>query len=114
MEKLLEKMNYFVYDSQADYFDLDKGQAKLIVEKLEEKQDVDNMYNLVFQDMVQDYIESLNYDLVENKEYLTLTEQEKQKVAIKLYRNEYLQDVINEIIDYNIGNILIERGKNNE
>lgn len=77
--------------------------------------DILKMYELVFKNEVQDYIESLNSDLEENEKALTLTEDEKDIIAHKLvFKNEYLWETIHEIIDYEIGYILNERGTNNE
>lgn len=61
-----------------------------------------DMYDLVFEDMVKCYLE--NFD------GLSLTESEIKEIAKKMiYKNEYLWETINEIIDYYIGNILNER-----
>ena len=68
------------------------------------------MYDLVFEDIVQNYIECLNEDAEDNKEKLTLTESEKKKVAHKLiYNNDYLWETIHEIVDYEIGRIINNR-----
>jgi hypothetical protein len=78
--------------------------------------DILKMYELVFKREVQDYIESLNSDLEVNKEYLTLTDDEKDIIAHKLvFKNDYLWQTIHETIDYEIGHILNERrGKEDE
>lgn len=78
--------------------------------------DILKMYDLVFQDMVQCYIENLNMDLEENQEYLTITEEEKKTIAYKMiYKNEYLWEIINDTIDTYINDILREReSKENE
>ena len=73
------------------------------------------MYDLVFQDMVQCYIENLNTDLEENEGALSITEDEKKEIAYKMiYKNEYLWEIINDTIDNYIGDILRERGEENE
>ena len=83
--------------------------------KQKENENVLKMYELVFKNEVQDYIESLNMDLEENEKALTLTEDEKDIIAHKLvFKNEYLWETIHETIDYEINYILKERGKNDE
>lgn len=78
--------------------------------------DILKMYDLVFQDMVQCYIENLNMDLEENKEYLKISEDDKKTIAYKMiYKNEYLWEIINDTIDTYIRDILREReSKENE
>ena len=102
--ELLEKLNYFVYDSEASYFDLDKGEAKLIVEKLNEKQDILKMYDLVFQDMVKCYIENM-----EEEDKIKINEEDIKDIAYKMiYKQEYMWEIINETIDNYLQDYLIE------
>ena len=53
MNKLKDQLNFFVYEGEVDYFDLDKGEAKAILEELEKL------------DKLKDYLENHNirYDL---------------------------------------------------
>ena len=75
-----------------------------------EKKDILEMYDLVFQDMVQCYTEDM-----EEEDKVYLTEDEKKEIAKKMiYKNEYLWEIINSTIDDYIGDILRERGEENE
>jgi len=104
MEKLLEKLNYFVYDSQADYFDLTKDQAKAIVEKLEEKLDILKMYDLVFQDMVESYIDGM-----EEEDKIKIDSKDIKEIAYKMiYKNEYIWEIINDTINIYLEDYIME------
>lgn len=70
------------------------------------------MYYEVFEDMVQDRIECMNYDLEENNKYLTITKEEKKIIAEKLIkRAEPMWEVINDTIDMYVNDIIEKRNK---
>lgn len=67
-----------------------------------------DMYDLVFEDCVKCYLENNNY--VGNENYIDLTDKEIKRIANKMvYKNEYIWEIINEVIDMYIGEILRER-----
>ena len=74
-----------------------------------------NLYEFIFQDMVECYIADMNYSKEEdNEEKITLTENEIKEIAHKMvYKCEPLWEYINETIDYLVGRILSERDENN-
>lgn len=88
--------------------------SKYIDSKTKEELSIINMYDLVFEDIVKCYIEDNNY--VGNEEnFIELTEREIKRIAYKMIcKNEYIWEIINETIDMYIGEILLEREKNNE
>ena len=80
---------------------------KLYVEKGTDKEiSTWNMYELVFQDMVESYLADMNY----TEEKLTLSASEIKEIANKLlFKSEYMRETINETIDAHIGNLLNKR-----
>ena len=65
--------------------------------------DIYKMYDLVFEDIVQNYIECLNEDVEDNKDLFTLTEEEKKEIAYRLiHKDEPLWEYINETIYWEI------------
>ncbi len=105
MNKTLEHLNYFVYDSDVETYTLDRIAAKEIVDKLNEKDmDILKMYDLVFQDMVKCYLENM-----EEEDRVKIAEEEIKEIAYKMiYKNEYLWEIINDTIDNYLGDILVE------
>lgn len=80
--------------------------SKYIDSKTKEEISILGMYDLVFQDAVKCYIEDLNYD----EEKVVLTEQEIKRIAYKMiYKNEYVWEIINEVIRSYVYDILKER-----
>lgn len=80
--------------------------SKYIDSKTKEEISILGMYDLVFQDAVECYIEDLNYD----EEKIVLTEQEIKRIAYKMiYKNEYVWEIINEVIRDYVYDILKER-----
>lgn len=96
MDKLLEHLNYFVYDSDVETYTLDRIAAEEIVKKLNEKDmDILKMYDLVFQDMVKCYLEDM-----EEEDKINISEDVINEIAYKMiYKNEYLWEIINDTID---------------
>lgn len=80
---------------------------KIYVEKGTDKElNTWNMYELVFQDMVESYLEDMNY----TEEKLTLSVSEIKEIANKLlFKSEFMWETINETIDTHIGNLLNKR-----
>lgn len=77
-----------------------------------EDKDILKMYDLVFEDAVQCRIEDMNYDLEENEPIKTLTDAEKQIIVHNLiYKSDYMWEIINETIDWEIQNAINKRGK---
>ena len=74
------------------------------------EQDILKMYDVVFKDMVDCYLENYNQDLEEYQKYREITEEEKQHIAYRLiYKSEYLWDVINDTIEIELQDILKEK-----
>lgn len=70
MNRLLEKLNYFVYESEADFFDINKGEAKVFINEIEnfEKKFIE------FEDKVDKLLSVINEIeniIYKNKEYLS-------------------------------------------
>lgn len=64
------------------------------------------MYDLVFEDIVKSYIDDLNY----KEDKINLTEEEIKGIAHKMiYKNEYIWEIINEVINNYIEDILEKR-----
>lgn len=73
---------------------------------------ITKMYYEVFEDMVQNRIECMNYDLEENNKYLTITKEEKKIIAEKLIRRaEPMWEIIYDTIDMYVNDIIEKRNK---
>ena len=74
------------------------------------EKDILKMYDLVFEDIVQNYIECLNEDAEDNKDAKSITEEEKKEIAHNLiFKDEPLWEYIHETIYYEIRNIINNR-----
>lgn len=82
-------------------------------DKVSKNDSILDLYNLVFEDMVKNYVEDANYE--ENEEKITLSEREIKRIANDLiYNDEVLWEYINNSIDNYIGRALLERSEENE
>lgn len=79
MDKFIEKLNFFAYDSDAEYFDIDKGEAKKIIETLEKeptpesiKKDIEYLENYEKSDLIIDLFKNQDsFDKMDIVQYIT-------------------------------------------
>ena len=68
------------------------------------EKDILKMYDLVFQDMVECYLENMEED-----DKLKVSEETIKEIAYKMiYKNEYLWEIINDTIDTYLGQYIEE------
>lgn len=68
------------------------------------EKDILKMYDLVFQDMVECYLENM-----EEEDKLKVSEETIKEIAYKMiYKNEYLWEIINDTIDTYLGQYIEE------
>lgn len=105
MNKLKEQLNYFVYDSNVDYFDLTRADAKAILEELN-KSYYENFLKGETENVVENLIND-NYMEQEHKEDFekvqNLTQEDiKNIVEILLSDNglaQYIEELDSEFIE---------------
>jgi len=96
MNKLLEELNYFVYESECSFFDINVGEAKELIDKIEYNktliQGLDNTIEAYEKTIVQqeDKIDKLENIIEEIKEYCI-----NSSMTLK---SHYFSDIL-EIID---------------